>query len=267
MAPAHGLLSVRNDYSLIEFAELEVTMPMEDSHMSVRKFVQGFIIVMILGANAAALHAQGYRLFVMGNGSALFDKKYYNVYGAAFGSTYRLGAGFTAGGEYPLKKNLGVEGSYSYIRNNLVVTDFFNSASPSNETGYDIADQRISADVVAHSPRSLKGVRPYISAGLELDRFSPVGTAAARAQSPGFNGVPNTTLSPDNKFGYNFGAGVEIKLISMIAIRVDFRDHITGSPTFGLPQQATTVFTTYYPISGSAHHVEASAGLVFHFGK
>jgi hypothetical protein len=234
--------------------------------MMVRKFVQGFVIFLILGAGAAALHAQSYRFFAMGTGSSLFDKKYYNVYGAALGSTYWIGAGGTAGGEYPLRKNLGVEGSYAYIGNTLVITNFFNSAVPNSQTGYDIADQRVSLDGVAHSPKAFKGVRPYISAGVEYDRFAPMGHAAATAKG-GFNGVPNTVLSPDDKFGYNFGGGLEIKLFRMVAVRVDLRDHLTGSPTFGLPAKATTGFTAYYPISGSAHHVEASAGFVFLIGK
>ena len=112
---------------------------------------------------------------------------------------------------------------------------------------------------------SFQGVRPYIAAGVEFDRFAPVGHAAATAMGS-FNGVPNTVLSPDNKFGYNLGFGFEIKLVRAVDVRVDLRDHITGSPTFGLPRQATSGFTAYYPISGRAHHVEASVGFVFHFG-
>ncbi len=234
--------------------------------MNVRKFVQGVVIFIILGASTAVLHAQTFRVFAMGTGSMLFDKRYYNVYGAALGSTYNIGDGYTVGGEYHLWKNLGVEGSYTHVLNTLVVTDFYNAAVPNNKTGYDIANQRVSLDAIAYSPRSLKGVRPYISAGVEFDRFVPTSQAVTTAKGS-FNGVPNTVLSPDSKFGFNFGGGVEIKLVSMVAVRVDLRDHITGSPTFGLPAQATTAFTSYYPISGSASHVEASAGFVFQFGK
>lgn len=234
--------------------------------MNVRKFVQRVVIFMILGASTAVLHAQSFRFFAMGTGSMLFDKKYYNVYGAALGSTYQIGDGYVVGGEYHLWRNLGVEGSYARVLNTLVITNFYNSAVPNRETGYDIANQRVSLDAIAHSPRSLKGVRPYISAGVEYDRFMPTSQAMATAKGD-FNGVPNTVLSPDDKFGYNFGGGVEIKLISVVGVRVDLRDHVTGSPTFGLPAKATTGFSSYYPISGSANHVEASVGFVFQFGK
>lgn len=234
--------------------------------MKVRKLAQGLMIFMILGAGAAALHAQTYRVFAMGTGSQLFSKKYYNVYGAAFGSTYLLGDGYVVGGERHLWGNLGVEGSYARVVNTLVITNFYNAAVPNNQTGYDVADQRVSLDAIAHSPKYLKGVKPYLSAGVEFDRFAPAGHAAATA-AVGFNGVPKTTLSADDKFGYNFGFGLEIKLLSRVAIRVDLRDHRTQSPTFGLPAQATSGFTAYYPISGTANHIEASAGFVFLFGK
>lgn len=241
-------------------------MPTEDSLMIVRKFVRGFLILMILGASAAALHAQRYRVFAMGTASSLFAKKYYNVYGAAFGSTYKIDHGFMVGGEYHVWRNLGVEGAYTRVLNTLVVTNFFNSPVPIRGTGYDIGNQRVSLDAVAHSSNYIRGVRPYLSVGVEFDRFEPVGHAAETARG-GFNGVPNTVLSPDDKFGYNFGFGLEIKLVRMVDVRVDLRDHITGIPTFGLPKQATSGFTAYYPISGTANHIEASAGFVFLFGK
>ncbi len=234
--------------------------------MNVRKFVQGVVIIMILGGSTAALQAQTFRIFAMGTGSMLFNKRYYNVYGAALGSTYNIGDGYVVGGEHHLWKNLGVEGSYANVLNTLVVTDFYNAAVSNKKTGYNITNQRVSLDAIAYSPKAIKGVLPYISAGVELDRFVPTSQALTTAKG-NFNGVANTVLSTDNKFGYNFGGGVEIKLISIVAVRVDLRDHITGSPTFGLPAQATTAFASYYPISGSADHVEASVGFVLQFGK
>lgn len=234
--------------------------------MNVRKFAQGFVIFMVLGAGAAVLHAQEYRVFAMGTGAQLFDKKYYNVYGAALASTYKIGDGYVLGGERHIWKNLGVEGSYAHIVHTLVITNFYNSSVPNAQTGYDIANQRISLDAVAHSPKYIKGVKPYLSVGVELDRFGPSGKASLIAHQ-GFNGVPNTVLSTENRFGYNFGFGLEIKLLGRLAARVDLRDHIVKSPTFGLPSQATSSFGAYYPIGGSAQDVEASAGFVFLFGK
>lgn len=267
--PAQGPFTVTRHASFEKFQSMETAKTTGGFQMKVRRLLQGFVVIVVLGAGVAALQAQDFNLFVMGGGSSLFDKKYYTVYGAPYGSTYKTGMNFTVGGEIPAPfvKVLGLEAAYGEVRNNLAVTDFYNSGTLNRETGYAIRDQRVSLDVIAHSPQSLKGVRPYLAAGIEYDRFSPTGTAAALAQSPGFNGVPNTVLSTDNHFGLNFGGGMDIKLIGALSLRLDLRDHITGSPTFGLPQKVSSVYTAYYPITGNAYDVNYSVGLVYHFGK
>lgn len=235
--------------------------------MKVRRFLQAVVVVTVLSASAASLHAQNFNVFVMGGGSALFNKKYYNVYGASFGSTYKTGSTFTVGADIPIIDILDAEVSYSQVRNNLAVTDFYNASTPSQEIGYPTLNQRVSLDAFAHAPKAIKGVSPYISAGLDYNHFGPAGTAASRAQSQGFNGVPNSVLSTENKIGFNFGWGLDFKLASIVSLRLDLRDHIMPSPTFGLPSQAASGYTAYYPISGNAQNVTVSAGFAFHFGK
>lgn len=226
------------------------------------------MMILLLGACTAALQAQTYDVYVLGGGSTLLDKKSYTVYGADFQSDYTTGPTFTVGAEIPVfRKNLSAEGSYEYVHNNLAVYNLVNSSALNNEIGYGVQDQRVSADIVAHPAKPLKGIEPYFDAGIELDRFSATSSGAQTAKSEGFNGVPNTTLSAENLFGYNFGFGLDISLTHMIAIRLDARDHRFTSPTFGLPSAATTAFTAYYPISGHAQDVEYSAGFVFRFGK
>jgi hypothetical protein len=225
------------------------------------------MIVVIFGTSAAVLHAQDYRVFVEGGVSTLFDKRYYSVYGVSFGSTYRTGNSFTAGVEYPIFKTLSAEGSYSRFRNNLAITNFFNSTAPNDVIGYGIQGQRISVDANAHSAKPIKGVRPYLVFGLDLNRFTPTSGGAALAQSRGFNGVPGTVLKTDDTLGYNFGFGMDISLTRILAVRLDARDHRLGSPTFGLPAAATSAFTAYYPIGGTANNIVYSAGIVIHFGK
>lgn len=225
------------------------------------------MMVVLLGASAAALHAQDYRIFVMGGGSTLLDRQRYTVYGADFESYYKTGTTFTVGAEIPVYRMLSAEGSYGIGRNNLIVNNYVNSTVPNQETGYMMQDQRVSADVVAHAEKPIKGVRPYFVAGVELDRFSATSSAAALAKSEGFNGVPNTVFTPENKFGYNLGFGLDISLTHMLALRLDARDHIFGSPTFGLPSSTTSAFAAYYPIGGNVHDLVYSIGAVFHFGK
>jgi opacity protein-like surface antigen len=228
--------------------------------MKSRKLLQSLVIVIALGVSAGALHAQSYSVFALGGGSSLFDKHTYSVSTGEFGSTYKTGASFTVGGEIPLKKIFGVEGSYSMVRNNLAVTNYSAGAT---EAGYTIRNQRLSGDLVAHMPKSFLGIKPYLVAGLEYDRFSPVGTASTGSS---FNGYSNVTLSPANKLGFNYGGGLDKKLTKLVSLRVDVRDHLTGSPTYGLATTSASS-SAAFPITGAAHNLEYSAGVVFHFGK
>jgi Outer membrane protein beta-barrel domain len=246
---------------------MQITSSRGGLQVKIRKWAQGFVMLVVFCASGAALHAQDYRVFVMGGASSLFDKRYYSVYGVSFGSTYKTGADVTVGAEIPVLKLLSAEGSYGYVRNNLAVTNFFNTPIANAETGYPILDQRVSADAVAHAAKPFKGVRPYLVLGIEFDRFAPTSTGAARAKSAGFNGVPNTVLKADDKFGWNFGFGMDINLMRFLAFRIDVREHRTATPTFGLPAATTTGFGAYYPVSGRAEDVDYSAGFVIHFGK
>jgi len=236
------------------------------SQLKIRKFLMGLMMVVLLSSSAAALRAQDYRVFIEGGGSTIFSKRYYKVYGVSLGSTYKTGNHFAVGAEIPVLNLLSVEGSYGISRNNLAVTNFFNSSVPNNEIGYGIRNQRISIDAVAHGKKTFKGVRPYLVLGIEADRFAPTSGGLATAKSQGFNGVPDTVLKPQYKFGYNFGGGVDISLTHFLAFRIDLRDHRVGTPTYGLPQSATSNFTAYYPIGGHMNNVVYSVGFVYHFG-
>lgn len=228
--------------------------------MKVRDVLQGLMVATISLVSATALNAQGYSFFALGGFSSLFDKQYYTVPAGQFGSTYKAGGGFTVGSEVRLNKIFGVEGSYSMVRNNLALTNY---SAGAKETGFNTRDQRLSGDLVAHAPASFFGVKPYLVAGIEYDRFSPLDIGSSGTS---FNGYSNVALSPDNKLGFNYGGGLDMKIMRHLALRLDVRDHITGSPTYGLPT-TTTAFTPSFPVSGAAHDLEYSAGLVFQLGK
>ena len=131
--------------------------------------------------------------------------------------------------------------------------------SASQTLGYGVRSQRVSANLVGHSPISLLGVRPYATGGLEFDHFGPTSQAKTMAFTQGFTGQV-VTLGSANKLGVNFGGGVDWSFFPTLALRLDLRDHLTGTPTYGLSGGR-------FPISGAAHDVEFSVGLVFHMGK
>lgn len=222
--------------------------------MHFRKLIKSLVPIIVFCLGSVVLHAQGYNVFVMGGGSSLFNKNFSTLSTGPLSSSYATGGQFTVGVQAPLNPVFSLEGSYGWGQNNLRLTNFSGL-----ETTYGIRNQRISGDLVAHTPVSIFGLRPYVEAGPEYDRFSPYGSA--RLSLPGFLQGLSTSGSQvlliDNKVGFNYGGGVEIKLLPIVGLRLDVRDHITGSPNFGLPGE----------YNNTAHDLEYSAGLVFHFGK
>ncbi len=201
-------------------------------------------------------HAQGIRVFVEGSGSYLQNEQFFTtIFGDRFRSNYVTGGKVTGGGEFSLGKILGVEGAYGYGRNNLRTTNL----SASETFNYGIRTQRVSGNLVVHSPISFLRVRPYATSGLEYDHFGPTSQAKTLAFTQGF-ADQLVALGASNQVGFNYGGGVEWDLLPALALRLDFRDHFTGTPTYGLS-------SSQFPITGSAHDLEFSAGVTFHIGK
>jgi Outer membrane protein beta-barrel domain len=213
------------------------------------------LVVALICALSSSVRAEEFRAFVMGTGSFLENERFFTNANQRYRSNYASGGKIIFGGEFPLSSIVGVEGSYAYGRNNLRVT---NLGIPQT-VGFGIRTQRISANLVGHSPVSLLGVRPYATGGLEIDHFGPTSQAKTIAFTQGIAGQV-VTLGAANKLGVNFGGGLEWSFFPLLAARLDLRDHITGTPTYGLSGARL-------PISGAAHNVEFSLGLVVHVGK
>ncbi len=80
-------------------------------------------------------------------------------------------------------------------------------------------------------------VRPFATGGVHFSTFYPPGTGA-------FSGGGVT------KFGFNYGAGVKVRVSSMFSARLDVRDYWQGKPDFFIN-----------PPSGMLKLLEVSAGL------
>jgi len=200
--------------------------------------------------------AQGIRLFAEGTGSFFLNQKFFTAVGEPFRSDYATGGKITFGTEFTNWKIFGVEAAYGYGTNNLRVADL--STTPSTTLGYGVKTQRFSGNLVFHSPVAVFSVRPYATGGLEYDRFNPTTQAKSAAFAQGF-ADQSVTLGASNKIGFNYGGGVEWGFFPKLALRIDFRDHVTGTPTYGLSSGR-------YDVSGASHNPELSAGLVLHLG-
>jgi len=236
-----------------------------DSIMTAKKVVQGMIVALAFLFTATTGRAQGYRIFIMGGVSSLADNNSFSERYKNYDSSYAGGGKGIFGVEMPFYKIFGLEVSYGIGSNNLEVTNL--STNPTTTISYPVRGNRFSGDVVGHIPGTWRGMRFYGVVGLEYDLFAPTGAAQTNAKTEGFAFAPSATLSSDSKPGYNAGGGIDYKLGSKVDLRLDVRDHMFGSPTFGLPQSPTSFSSAYFPISGSGHNLEYSIGLVYRFGK
>jgi hypothetical protein len=222
-----------------------------------------FVCLLVAGSYFSSLaHAQGVRVFVMGSGSYLYDEKFFTVSGDQFRSNYASGGKITFGAEVTPWKILGFEGAYGIGRNNLRVANLL--VTPPGETGYGVRVQRYSGNAVLHSPVALGGLRPYVTGGLEYTRLAPTSQAKTLAFTQGFAGQ-SAVLGASNLLGVNVGGGVEWAFLSALGLRLDLRNHIMGTPTYGLPQRSLT--SAIYPVSGKANNLEISAGITVHLGR
>ncbi|MGD1156580.1 MAG: outer membrane beta-barrel protein [Terriglobia bacterium] len=233
--------------------------------MMTKKTVQGLMVAAALCFSTVAAHARdlSFDVFVMGSGSTLFDTRYFGSADEKYRSSYATAVKYVVGVEVPLGKILGVEAAYASGPNDLRVTNI--SLNPTVTTVYGVRNNVGSVDLVAHAPFSRFGFRPYLAVGWDYHRFAPTLVGKTQAESQGFGAVSTATLVATNKLGVNCGGGVEHKISRRVSFRLDVRDHLTGSPTFGLPAQAPT--GAIFPVSGLAQNVVYSAGIVVHFGK
>ncbi len=224
--------------------------------------IQLFCLLVVGCFFSNTAHAQGIRIFAMGSGSYLFNEKFFTIEGDRFRSNYASGGKITVGAEVTPWKILGFEGAYGIGRNNLRVADL--QLTPPEEAGFGVRVQRYSGNAVLHSPVALAGLRPYLTGGLEYTRFGPTSGARTLAFTQGFAGQI-AVLGASNQLGVNVGGGVEWGFLPALALRLDLRNHITGTPTYGLPQRSSTA--AIFPVSGKANNLEISAGITFHLGR
>ncbi len=234
----------------------------------VKKTVLGVMALMALLWSANGAQARDifkdvqFDVFALGGGSTFVDPVYFDSAGRLYHSRFEVGPKYTLGVAVPYGKFLTIETAYSYGPNNLVLTN--TNVFPHVGTVYPARDYIGSLSGVVHAPFSRFHFRPYAEGGVEYDRFSPTPGAIALAKSQGFAAVSTAYINRNDKFGLNLGAGLDRQLTKRLTFRIDLRDHVTGSPAFGLPNSQSEAI---FPVSGHAHNLEYTAGILFHIGK
>ena len=95
-------------------------------------------------------------------------------------------------------------------------------------------------DFLLYATKEGSKIRPFAAGGVGFSSFFPPGASVFSG-----NGV--------TKFGFNYGAGIKVRVSDTFLIRLDARDYATGKPDFGINPQ------------GWLHQLSVSAGLGFCF--
>jgi outer membrane protein W len=238
------------------------------SDMTTKKSAQGLIVTMALCLSATAGRAQDKKFFLMGSATSISDTRSFTEASIPYSSTFATGGRGTLGLEWPLRKSkiFAIEGTGGFGQNNLKLSNL--NTSPATTTSYGLRNYRFSGDLVAHTSTGYRGIRPYVLVGAEYDDFSPTSAASALATKQGFAFEPTAKLTSQGTGGVNFGGGIDWAGSRKLGLRLDVRYHSTSAPTFGLPtSQPSTAGLPWFPNTGSAHNIEYSIGIVYHFGR
>jgi opacity protein-like surface antigen len=237
-----------------------------------KKTVQGLVALAMLLLGTGAAQARdfvkelNFDVFLLAGGSTMVDPTYFDSAGRLYHSRFEIGPKYNVGIAVPYGKILTIETAYSTGSNNLVVSN--QNVFPHVGVVYPVRASLGSISGVFHAPFTRFHVRPYGEVGVEYDRFTPTPAAVSYALSHGFATTSTAIITHNDKAGLNFGAGLDRKLTKRITFRIDLRDHIAGSPAFGIPPRATNdSLGAAFPTSGRANNIEYTAGILFHIGK
>lgn len=200
---------------------------------------------------------------IFGGGSFLKGERTFTVDREPFRSGFANGGkvGFRAAVD--LTSHWGVEGAYSFSGHNLRIFEL--ERVPPRERAFGVRVHQFTGNAwyFLSSPR--EGIRPFATAGLGLARFSPTSQAKAVAAAQEF--VHERAVISSKKLDFNFGVGQEVKAADWFGVRLDFRDHVTGIPRFGVPQAPAGPGGDFLPVSGAVHDLEASVGLLIYLKR
>lgn len=159
---------------------------------------------LVLGLSVASF-GQSFEGSISGGLSKLSSKD--------IGSGYGLDDGFRLAFRITLNTGtfLGYEFGYAYNRSHLLLQNVDQGGMAIHQ-GF--------GGVLLYATKEGSRVRPFATGGLHFSNFVPPGATAQYGQG-------------ENKFGFNYGGGVKIKVTGPWQVRFDVRQYNQGKP-FGL---------------------------------
>lgn len=238
-----------------------------------KKTAQGLVVLtaLVLGSSGAQARDlfQNIKLDVYGlaGGSTMIDAHYFDASGRLYHTRFEPDTKFSIGVDVPYNKFLSIESGFTYGPNDLVLTNtniFPHTVAAGSVRVFPVHDYVGNLSAVVHAPVSFRHFRPYVLMGVEYDRLSPTQEAVISGVQDGWASTSTALINHNDKFGFNFGAGVDRKLTRRLSLRIDIRDNYTSSPRFGLPNSYSPAV---FPIKAHNSNLVYTAGFVYHLGK
>ena len=204
-------------------------------------------------------------VFVLGGGSTFIDEHYFYDAERTYLSYFKVGPKITAGFAVPYGPILCIELSYTYGPNNWVVQN--NDVMPRVGVVYPVRYSSGNLSAIIHVPYSKFHFRPYVDGGVEYVQFTPTKAAIKYALDYGFASASMAYINANDKVGITVGFGVERKLIKRLSLRIDLRDHVSGTPGFGIPLAPTAANPAPFIVQGRSNNIVYTAGFVYRLGK
>jgi outer membrane protein assembly factor BamA len=74
-------------------------------------------------------------------------------------------------------------------------------------------------------------------------------------------------IGNSNELGFNFGMGFKTRSTGMFGLRLDARNFVGRTPSFGLARHSNDPTATVLPATGVTNNLELSVGVVFYFSR
>lgn len=199
------------------------------------------------------------RITFLGGASLLSGSRSFVIGPRLFATQFENGVKIGVRGTFNLREHWGAEGTYSFSSNGLQVTQ----TTPASVQNFGVHLHQITGNALYFFDGPDKALRPFVTAGVGVSRYSPTSDAKLGA-AQNFLGEP-AVITGSSSFNFNFGAGIESRPWNHLGLRLDFRDHLSAIPRFGLPQSAASPGAAFFPVSGRAQDFEIATGLIYYF--
>jgi len=192
------------------------------------------LLPLLLVACSGAAWAQSGELWFSAGESILSNSGLGTASPTGNQNDFKLDNGFRFGFRFGFNQgdHFGHEIQYAYSRTHLIAGGFDTGGMAIHEGGYNF---------LGYLTKEGSKIRPFGTAGIEFANFVPPGSSA-------------TSGGGSTKFGFNYGAGVKVKVVNNWAVRLDLRRYDIPKPDFGLLFE-----------SGWLHQTEISAGVGYEF--